>query len=98
MSAAILLVEGPDDLHTIMHLLIRHGFDYNTRTQRGKSPLPELKSVGGVDELLESIEATVKGSYDRIGFVLDADSPLASRWQAVRDRLKSCWRRICLGN
>ncbi len=87
MSAAILLVEGPNDLHTIMHLLIRHGFDYRGWKRGGESLLPELKQVGGVVDLLDSIEITVKGSYDCIGFVLDADSPLASRWLAVRDRL-----------
>ncbi len=41
-----------------------------------------------MDALLDSIEPNVKASTGRpVGFILDADAPIASRWQAVRDRL-----------
>ena len=79
-------VEGTDDLHSIVHLLIRHGIDYDS--EPWPAELPEFKKSGSVGELLEEMETVVELSTGRvIGFVLDADSPLLDRWNAVRDRL-----------
>lgn len=80
-------VEGDDDFNSIIHLLIRNGINYD------KTPWPRLfpkvEKIGGVEKILDGIETAVSVSSGRsIGFVLDADTPLASRWQAVRDRLK----------
>jgi hypothetical protein len=84
---SFLHVEGKDDLHAISHLLIRHGIDYD------HAPWPEsfptIKPVGSKDELLAGIETAVALSSGRsIGFVLDADSSLESRWAAVSSRLR----------
>jgi hypothetical protein len=88
MERSSLHVEGPDDVHSIVHLLIRHGIDYDAKLW--PSAFPKLKAVGNVETLLKGIEAAVElGTGRTVGFVLDADSPLLSRWQAVRDRLES---------
>lgn len=91
MTRATLRVEGGNDIHTIMHLLIRHGIDYDTKTKIGKDndAIPEIKSAGDIGQLIQSIGTTVKGSYDTIGFMLDADTPIAKRWQTVRAELAS---------
>jgi len=88
MARNILLVEGIDDLHTIMHLLIRHGYDYNTRLRKGDDPLPEIHELGGKNALLDSIESFISGVYDRIGIIVDADMPISSCWQTVCNRLR----------
>jgi hypothetical protein len=88
MAGNILLVEGSDDLHTIMHLLIRHGYDYNTRLRKGDDLLPEIHELGGKNALLDSIESFIAGAYERIGFIIDADMPITSCWQSVRNRLR----------
>lgn len=86
MERSSLHVEGPDDLHSVVHLLIRHGIDYDCKPW--PPALPRLKPVGSVERLLDGIETAIELSTGRaIGFVLDADSPLLGRWQSVRDRL-----------
>ena len=87
MERSSLHVEGPDDQHSIVHLLIRHGIDYDAKPWPAE--FPEFKQIGSVEQLLEGMETAVSLSSGRaIGFVLDADSPLSNRWQAIRDRLQ----------
>jgi hypothetical protein len=79
-------VEGNDDKHTVIQLLIRHGLGYDQ--EPWPEPLPVIENIGGVDELLAGVETAVMTSTGRaIGFVLDANSALANRWQAVCERL-----------
>jgi hypothetical protein len=79
-------VEGDDDLHAIVHLLLRHGIDYDS--QPWLPALPEVKKAGSIEKLLAAVETEVMSATGRVvGFVLDADSPLSARWQALRDRL-----------
>jgi hypothetical protein len=79
-------VEGIDDKHTIIHLLIRHGIDYDTKPW--PIQFPSVETVESVERLLEGMEVAIRLSSGRsIGFVLDADSPLENRWSAVRNRL-----------
>jgi hypothetical protein len=83
IARASLHVEGPDDLNSIANLVKAHGFDYS----RDRS-VPEIKAIGGIDKLLDGIETAVELSTGRaVGFVLDADAPLADRWRSVRNRL-----------
>jgi len=93
MERSTLYVEGRDDQHSLIELLIRHGIDYDSKPWPDE--FPEFKTpgeaagVGGVKAMLEYMPTAVQLGTDRAsGFVLDADSPLASRWQAVRDRLQ----------
>ena len=84
----LLFVEGDDDMHMITHLLMRHGITWDLKAPA--YPFPEVKPTGGVERLLAGIETAVEASTGRsIGFVLDANTPIASRWQAVRDRLRN---------
>ena len=77
----ILLVEGSDDEHVLKHLC----------GNRGVSRLDDVKPLKGVDRLLESFPIQLKASEDGdiFGIVIDADTDLDARWQAVRDRLIS---------
>ena len=84
MERSSLWVEGRDDLYAMAELLVRHGVDYDHERDR----LPEIKESGSVEKLLAAMPTGVELSTGRaVGFVLDADSPLADRWRAVRDRL-----------
>ena len=87
VERSFLHVEGKDDLHAICHLLIRHGIDYDHKPW--PESFPTIKPVGSKDELLDGMETAIALSSGRsIGFVLDADSSLESRWSAVSSRLK----------
>ncbi len=84
MEKAELHVEGDDDFHTIIQLLIRHGIDYDNR----RDQLPDLKKADGVEKLLASMEAVTMANAGRaVGFVLDANGPLSDRWRAVAGQL-----------
>lgn len=80
----VLHVEGPSDVSVINALLRRHGVD----TRGGKSYL-EIASNAGVTRLLRRIPLSIKGAIDDrpIGFVVDIDTTVAARWQAVCDRI-----------
>jgi hypothetical protein len=82
-------VEGIDDQHTIVHLLIHNGIAYHPdKFDLSPPELPQLYPLKGLAQLLDGIETTVKTSTTRtVGFLLDADSPMVSRWQSVADRL-----------
>lgn len=84
MERDTLHVEGRDDTHTIIHLLKRHGIDYDARRWQ----LPEVKEAGSVEMLLRLVEPVVRASTGRtVAFVLDANTALSRRWEAVRGRL-----------
>lgn len=85
-----LYVEGIDDQWSLLSLLHRHGVDYPPGRKPWDTPpeLPLFQQAGSVEGLLDSIATNVKASTGRpVGFILDADAPIASRWKAVRDRL-----------
>lgn len=78
-----LLVEGKDDLHTIVHLLRRHGLNYDEPAPS----LPYIHSTDGYSELLKALPVAAK-SYKRLGVVVDADLDPASRWTEIVNSLK----------
>jgi hypothetical protein len=80
-----LLVEGKDDAFATAGLMKAIGFDTSGVDPR----FPFIDQAGGVDELLDIIVPTAKGSYKRVGVVVDADEDCAARWSAVRTRLLS---------
>jgi len=77
-----LLVEGPDDKYSVIHLMERHGFDWDDES----TPRPFISPEGGIEKLLKSAAVALKGTYERIGIVLDANSSLTNRWAQIRDR------------
>lgn len=76
----ILLVEGIDDKHVFLHIC-----------RNRNVPLPDdaVKSLEGVDQLLEdfSVRLNVSEEGDIIGLVVDADDDMTSRWESLRNRL-----------
>jgi hypothetical protein len=87
LERPVLHVEGKDDKHALINLLIRHGIDYDSKPW--PAPYPTVAAAGSIEDLLKIIPVAVKGSGNRpVGFVLDADTPLDQRWQAARDRLR----------
>jgi hypothetical protein len=83
-------VEGKDDLNSLVHLLKRNGFAYADKLPNSPPELPEFVDLESVQKLLDGIETTVKTSTNRIvGFLLDADEPLLSRWESVSQRLSN---------
>jgi hypothetical protein len=79
-----LLVEGKDDLHTVIHLLRRHDLDYDNPPPG----LPYIHATDGYSPLLDALSVAAK-SYKRLGVVIDADLDPKSRWNEVRHRLKT---------
>ena len=89
IEPSILRVEGKDDTHAIVHLLLRHGVDCESIPVRIKSVRGDGDEPSGADRLLAEMETDVLASTGRsIGFVLDADEVPGDRWNAVSGRLK----------
>ena len=86
-------VEGPNDVHVVHHLLLRHGIDCpisgDKRSQNEFAPnVPEINPAGDKDAVLAAIGTAVPVSNGRsVGFVMDADTVLRNRWQEVRAEL-----------
>ena len=78
-SNQALLVEGPDDQYVISHIRDLCAPDRNF------SLIPKY----GVSKLVASIEAEVNvDGRGAVGIVLDRDTDMSSRWDAVRNRLR----------
>ena len=84
-------VEGPDDLHSITHLLIHNGIQYHPKEfDRSPHELPQIIAVSNITSLLAGMETTVSTNTNRtVGFLLDADSSLIDRWRAVSQKLRN---------
>jgi hypothetical protein len=76
-----LLVEGPDDLHSVIHLMARSGFNWDDES----TVRPFVSPEGGVPKLLRSVPVALKGNYKRVGVILDANSSLVDRWAQIRN-------------
>lgn len=83
MAGGVLYVEGKDDEHFILHLLLRHAIDLQT-------PPVSIKSAGNDSKVLDQIVEGVKGAAGEgaaVGFVLDADDSVSHRWAQISKRL-----------
>jgi len=78
-----LLVEGPDDKHSVIHLMKRHGVDWDDATVL----LPCVHDCGGFSPLTSSLGVSSK-SYRRLGIMVDANADMAHRWVQVRESLR----------
>lgn len=86
-KSPVLRLEGKNDSHAIRHLLIQHGIIYDEEPWRDL--YPEAIEEGSVEKLLKGMVLAIQASGRKpIGFVLDADSPLQNRWEAVCGRLR----------
>ena len=90
---SLLHVEGKDDVHAIIHLLLRHNIHCSREDVAVNIRCISedgLDESGGRDKLLKAMEAAVKASTDRsVGFILDADEVAQDRWRAVRGKLNN---------
>lgn len=79
-----LVVEGPDDKWTCIHLLQRHGFNWDDSTK----VRPYVHPAGGISQLLDKdfLSSALK-NHERLGLVLDSDFPPPDRWQQLRSVL-----------
>lgn len=79
-KSRVLLVEGQDDEHVVRHLLMRRQFTLDF----------DIENRKGVDPLLDSIGAELRApGRQALGILVDADTDLPSRWDAVRTRLSA---------
>ncbi len=78
-----LYVEGDSDLHTIVHLVGRHGI----KLDKDIGPVI-IKKAKGDRGVLESMRTATRASTLRpVGFIIDADRSVSHRWQSVREHL-----------
>ncbi|MEA1951909.1 MAG: DUF3226 domain-containing protein [Planctomycetota bacterium] len=83
----LLRIEGKDDKFALATLLTRHDINYDSKPWPAN--YPEFIESGGVTEMLDGMKLSIEAAgRNPIGFVLDADSPLQNRWEAVCDRLR----------
>ena len=79
-----LYVEGKDDSHALLHMLVTRGLP------RDAFWFPRINEASGVDGMLAGMEIAIRfGTGQAVGFVLDANASLSSRWRAVSSRLVS---------
>ena len=78
-SPRVLLVEGSDDLHVVLHLCMR------------SETMPKFHIIdrGGKDNLLKTVNEEIDVS-DRaaVGILVDADNDLAKRWKKIKRKLQ----------
>jgi len=81
-------VEGDDDLYTLVHLLTRHGINYGPKPW--PIEFPEFKAIGNDEKVLRGMTTAIQAATNRsIGFVIDANSDIQTRWEIVREKLVS---------
>ena len=94
IERSVLRVEGPDDAHSIKHLLRLHGCTCPIGREQGENyteNAPAIQPAGSVTALLEGMGDAIRFSNGRAaGFILDADEAAGDRWQDVCD----CFRAI----
>lgn len=75
-----LLVEGNDDFHSVIHLTALHGYNWDDES----TTRPFVVNAGNIEKLLEALPVTLKGPYERVGVLVDADLRLADRWAQLK--------------
>ncbi|MXW16906.1 MAG: hypothetical protein F4X60_10795 [Gemmatimonadetes bacterium] len=84
-SDRVLLVEGENDLHVVLHLRER------IEQAEGPGAMPEfcIEEKGGIDPLLDSIVNEIRVDGRRaIGIVVDADEDPPGRWEDIATQLR----------
>jgi hypothetical protein len=75
-----LCVEGTDDVHSIIHFIARHGFDWS---KPPPTDLPYVKSSDSDEAVLRALSPGLK-TWHRFGIVVDADDNPVKRWGEIR--------------
>lgn len=74
-----LIVEGRDDMFSIISLMSRHGWIWDDAYDH----IPFVQDAGGGDDAIKSLPIAIK-SCSRIGIVVDADMNCTSRWVQIK--------------
>lgn len=78
-SDRVLLVEGQDDKHVVLHLRMRDE----------SMPSFDISDKDGIDRLLDSVSPEIKAPGRKsVGILVDANDEPANRWKAIRSRLQ----------
>lgn len=83
-----LMVEGTDDQHSVIHLLARHGYQWES--EMALRPFVQTaggRDAAGFDNLIQAVPVALK-SHRRLGVVVDMDLVPDNRW----GRLRACLR------
>ena len=85
-AARILLVEGQDDKHVVLHIIRRIGLDLDIDIDDGGDR-------GGYSNLRDRIDTTIdEPGVDVVGIMADANDEVANRWASITDRLREAHR------
>lgn len=74
-----LIVEGRDDMFSIISLMSKHGWIWDDAYDH----IPFVQDAGGGDDAIKSLPIAIK-SCSRIGIVVDADMNCTSRWDQIK--------------
>ena len=89
-----ILVEGKDDQNVIRNLLREHGIAAKILEPHSRRSIKDAIAIeriegNGVEVVLGDLVAELRQSdQECVGIVVDANTDLAARWQAVRSRLE----------
>jgi len=83
----LLIVEGDDDLYTVVELMKAH---IGWPKEKKNAPVP-IKAAGGVDKILEPgyLPVELRTTGVTLGIVLDADTTPGGRYESIRN--------LCIG-
>lgn len=86
----LLRVEGSDDLHAIIHLLVRRGV-VPSNPDEAPAWYPDVSKAksGGREKLLATAATRISLSAGApVGFVMDANDSLDRSWRAISDQVR----------
>ena len=94
----ILLVEGQDDKHVVLHLCKQHQAalsfffsDPDRDDSQGtvSDQAVSIRDTGNIDKVLESIVSEIKApGRQAVGILVDANDNKTGRWEAIQGRLQ----------
>lgn len=76
------LIVEDQDRHAIIQLMARHGVDWD----RPPATAPYVFPAGSVEKAFLALSLALRNDLERVGLIVDADTDIASRWHAARDR------------
>ncbi len=95
----MLLVEGQDDKHVVLHLCKQHqatlSFFFSdpdrddSQVTVSNRQAVSIRDAGNIDKILESIIPEIKApGRQAVGILVDANDDVAGRWEAIQNRLQ----------
>ncbi len=90
MGKRILLVEGKDDFHVVLHLCKQHDLPECFKIEPRKvTEIDDSPSGGGIENLFDTLTVLLRdGGLERLAIMVDADLKVQSRWAAIRNKVR----------